>query len=199
MICGFFIVRFSKAEIHLFINSFNNNFFDIFFKHITILGDGICLPVFIIFMIWFRFRNGIYLLTVFLLSGFLVQLLKRSIFHDIARPTNFFGENGHIHLVKGVDQLCCNSFPSGHSATAFGFYLCFAIVSKRKWVKGAMLVLACLVAYSRVYLSQHFLVDIVAGSLIGTIIATVCYPWIYSLQGAWLDKDIKIIISKNSK
>ncbi len=199
VICGFFLVRFTKTEIHLWLNSYNSDFFDIFFKYLTNLGDGICLPVFLLIMVWYKYRNGLYLVIVFLLSGLFVQLLKRFVFHDIARPVHFFGDAVQLHLVKGVDQLCCNSFPSGHSATAFGFYLCFAIVSGKTWIKVAMFILACLVAYSRVYLSQHFLIDIFAGSLIGVITATACYPWIYSLKASWLDLNLKQIISKNTQ
>jgi membrane-associated phospholipid phosphatase len=183
----------------LFLNSYNTPYFDVFFKYLTNLGDGICLPFFLLLTIWYRLRDGLYLIVVFLLSGFLVQFLKRIVFSDIARPVKFFGDGAHIHFVQGVEQWCCNSFPSGHSATAFGFYLCFAIVSKHNWLKAAMLVLACLVAYSRVYLSQHFLIDIAAGSLIGVIVATACYPWIYSLKSNWLDKNLKTVIFKTPK
>lgn len=193
-VVGYFLITCSKSGIHLFINGFNTEGFDVFFKYLTILGDGICLPFFLLYMLTFRkFRDGLYLVVVFLISGFVVQFLKRIVFHDIARPIKYFGESVHLHLVNGVDQLCCNSFPSGHSATAFGFYLCFAIVSKNQAVKFAMLLLACCVAFSRVYLSQHFLIDIFAGSLIGVITATACYPWIYTLKGNWLDRNLKTI------
>jgi membrane-associated phospholipid phosphatase len=193
IISAVFLVHFTKADIHLFLNQHNSNFFDILFKYLTILGNGICLPVFLLIMVQKRFRDGLYLLIVFLLSGFFVQFLKLVVFRGVARPLKYFGDAVQLHLVNGVDQLCCNSFPSGHSATAFGFYLCFAIVSKNNCIKFLMLVLASLVAYSRVYLSQHFLIDIFAGSLLGVIVATTCYPWIYSLKGPWLEKNLKTI------
>lgn len=198
-ICGFSLIHFSKGEIHLWLNRFNSDFFDVFFKYLTNLGDGICLPAFLLIMIWYRFRNGLYLVVVFLLSGLLVQILKHFAFHDMDRPIKFFGDSVHLHLVDGVHQLCCNSFPSGHSATAFGFYLCFAIVSKSNLLKIAMFILACLVAYSRVYLSQHFLLDIFAGSLIGVVVATASYPWIYSMKGLWLDMNLKQILFRTAK
>jgi membrane-associated phospholipid phosphatase len=199
MVCGFFLVQFTKAETHIWLNSYNSSFFDIFFKYLTNLGDGISLPVLLLIAVWARFRDGVYLVVVFLLSGFFVQVLKRFVFPDMDRPTKFLGENVHLHLVDGVKQHCCHSFPSGHAATAFGFFLCFAMISKRNWIKGSMFVLACLVAYSRVYLSQHFLIDIFVGSLIGTIVATTCYSWIYTLNGAWMDTNLKTIIAKKPK
>jgi len=194
LVVGLILILFTKSEIHLFLNGFNSDFFDYFFKYITNLGDGICLPFFlIIILLVAKFRDGLYFTTVFLLAGFVVQLLKRTAFHDIVRPLRFFGDNVHLHLVNGVDQLYSNSFPSGHSATAFGFYLCFAIMIKNNLLKFSMLILACLVAFSRVYLSQHFLIDTFAGSLIGVITVLACHHWIYSIDGAWLDKNLKTI------
>lgn len=194
IILSYFLITYTKSGIHLFLNSYNSNSLDFFFRYLTTLGDGICLPFFLLFMLTFRtFRDGLYLVVVFLLSGFVVQVLKRFVFQDMMRPTRFFGDSVHLHLVNGVDQLCCNSFPSGHSATAFGFYLCFAIVSKNKAVKFAMLILACGVAFSRVYLSQHFLIDTFGGSLIGVITALACYQWIYALKGSWLDRNLRTI------
>lgn len=193
-IIGYFLLFFTKAQIHLSINKYHSDFFDIFFKYLTNLGDGIFLPVLLVILFLIaRFRDGIYLVTVFLIGGFLVQFLKRIVFHDIARPIKYFGETAHLHLANGVEHYLNQSFPSGHSASAFGFYLCIAIVSKNKWIKLSMFVLASLVAFSRVYLSQHFLIDIFAGSLIGTITAMACYHWIFSLKGSWLDKNLRTI------
>jgi hypothetical protein len=136
---------------------------------------------------------------VFLASGLLVQVFKRFIFYNVDRPMHYFSDIASFHWVEGVERLCCHSFPSGHSASAFGFYFCFAVVSKKKWLKFAMFVLACLVAFSRVYLSQHFITDIMAGSFLGLITAFALYPWIYSLKYSWLDKNIKSIIPGKSK
>jgi len=196
IMCGFFVIYFTKAEVHLWLNQYHSEFFDTFFKYITNLGDGIFLPLYIAIMLMIRFRHTILLVVVFLLSGLLVQVLKRLVFGDVARPLKYFGENNHLHLVNDIHQYCCNSFPSGHSATAFGMFFCFALVVKQNWLKFLMLIIAILVAYSRVYLSQHFLIDIMAGSFIGVITAIACYPWISSIHKDILDKNILIIARK---
>jgi membrane-associated phospholipid phosphatase len=46
-------------------------------------------------------------------------------------------------------------------------------------------VLACLTAFSRVYLSQHFIMDIYAGSIIGTLTAIGFYYLFYSREREW--------------
>jgi membrane-associated phospholipid phosphatase len=190
LIGTFFVVRFTKADIHLFINQFHSPFFDIFFKYLTYLGDGITLPLYLILMVMLRYRNAILLVIVFLISGLLVQILKRAFFSDVMRPVGFFKNIADLYLVPGVKQNCCNSFPSGHSATAFGIMVCFAISLKNNGLKFMVLILACLIAYSRMYLSQHFLIDIMVGSFIGTLTALICYLWINNWNATWLDRNI---------
>jgi membrane-associated phospholipid phosphatase len=198
IICGYFLIQFSKADVHIWLNQHHTAFFDVFFKYLTALGNGGFLPVFIFIMVMIKFRDAILLVVVFLLSGLVVQILKRFIFVDVARPAKYFEGVHQLYFVQNVDQLCCKSFPSGHSATAFGIFICFAFVTKKNWLKFLMLILACLVAYSRVYLSQHFLIDTMAGSFIGIITAIACYPWIYSLHKDWLNKNLLMISRKKN-
>ncbi len=62
-----------------------------------------------------------------------------------------------------------SSFPSGHAATAFAL----AWVLTRRWRRlgPAFFLLALLVSYSRLYLNRHFLSDVVAGAVIGLLVA----------------------------
>ena len=187
---------FTKAEIHIYLNKFHSPFFDVFFKYATNFGDGIVLPFFLIILLFIRFREAFLFLLVFLLSGLIVQLLKRTLFHDIVRPVEYFKGIYDLYLVPGVKQYHHNSFPSGHTATAFGYFICFAFLFKKQFPKLIMLFIACLIGYSRVYLSQHFLIDITIGSLIGVIGATVLSYYLKSLKYGWLDLNLRSIISK---
>lgn len=60
-----------------------------------------------------------------------------------------------------------NSFPSGHSTSAFCLFFCLCIISPKVWQKIFFFCLAILIGFSRVYLSQHFFEDIYVGSIIG--------------------------------
>jgi membrane-associated phospholipid phosphatase len=115
------------------------------------------------------------------------------------RPIKYFEATFDLHLVEGVQIYSSYSFPSGHSATIFALCLSLAIYSRRKFVKSSLFLLAVIVAYSRVYLSQHFLNDIVAGSFLGCIAAILMYFLLGKIDKVRLDKSIlNIIIQKNS-
>jgi membrane-associated phospholipid phosphatase len=62
-----------------------------------------------------------------------------------------------------------HSFPSGHTSTAFTLALLLAsIVKKNFWVY-FFPVIAFFVGYSRVYLAQHFVTDVLAGIFVGVV------------------------------
>jgi undecaprenyl-diphosphatase len=61
------------------------------------------------------------------------------------------------------------SFPSGHSAAAFAFATGVGNVLPRE--AAAFRALAALVAYSRVHTGVHYPGDVVAGALLGTVLA----------------------------
>lgn len=184
------ILLFSKASVHLFLNSYYNDFADFFFKYLTIFGDGIVIPFILIGMLFWRFRYAFFVLSVYAASGLFTQLLKRTFFVKAARPTKFFENIADLHLVPGVEQLSWKTFPSGHSTTAFAIMVCFALLTKNNLLKLVFFILAALIAYSRVYLSQHFLTDILAGSFIGVLTGLWLYQIIQPLKWAWLDKNL---------
>ena len=63
---------------------------------------------------------------------------------------------------------------------------------KRKWLELACAIAAILVAFSRIYLVQHFLADILGGAFIGLLIANLVL-WFnarYLQQMTVLDKGL---------
>jgi undecaprenyl-diphosphatase len=61
------------------------------------------------------------------------------------------------------------AFPSGHTAAAFGS----ALALGRIWPQGRVLwwTLAVLMGYSRIYVGHHYPLDVVAGAVVGVLLA----------------------------
>jgi len=179
------LILFNKPDIHLWINHFNSDFSDWLFRHITFLGDGLFIIIPAVVLLFFSLRHFIFLVVSYFSTGLFAQILKRVFFDDVTRPSRYFHDKASLHLVDGVELLSGRSFPSGHATSAFALFLCFALISSNRYIKLACFILACLVAFSRVYLSQHFLIDIYTGSMIGTLGATGFYLVFYHDERKW--------------
>jgi membrane-associated phospholipid phosphatase len=104
----------------------------------------------------------------------LAQLIKNFGFPREPRPAEYFSRMMNLlHTVSGVELSHWNSFPSGHTTSAFAFFALIAVWVKHPMLKFLCLLCAVTVAFSRMYLLQHFLVDVYVGSLLGTITAWV--------------------------
>jgi len=68
-----------------------------------------------------------------------------------------------------------NSFPSGHTTSAFALATVLVLIFRKQKIAIPCLIGATLVAYSRIYLAQHFLQDTIAGALIGTLFGMLSY------------------------
>ncbi|MFA6924639.1 MAG: glycosyltransferase family 39 protein [Bacteroidales bacterium] len=184
------IFSFDKATIHITINKFHNHFLDFFFKYITYLGNGYFAVLVVIFLLLLKFKNAIILGLSSAVSGIIVMISKQIIFSNSLRPLKYFAGTYKLYLINGVDVHSFYSFPSGHTATAFSVFMCIAIIYGRKYSKILMLLLAISVGYSRIYLSQHFMNDVLIGSAIGTFCALLfCYV-MEKPKNEWLDKSI---------
>ena len=114
----------------------------------------------------------------------IVSWLKHIVFSDFMRPAVILEEE-HLHFVRGLHINKKFSFPSGHTTAAFTYFFFFALTQKTNWLKILSLVTAVLVGASRIYLAQHFLEDVVVGSILGVTIATLGYMII---SERWLAK-----------
>jgi len=183
------ILTHNKAELHLISNNINSLFFDQFFRYATWLGDGVMIAIVGVVLLFVRFRYAIAFLIGSLVTAGIVNLFKKVLLDDMYRPSKYFElyESAQLHLIEGVKLHSLQSFPSGHTATAFSVFFFLALILKSKPLKFSMFLLAIIVAYSRVYISQHFLIDITAGSAIAVLIMFFTYLWMKSWNKEWLD------------
>ena len=169
-----------KLELHLMLNGYHNSFLDTFFTYYTQLAEWPLYVLALLPLCWKKIRFTGFFALCELTAGALLQILKHTI--DMERPVCAF-ENCKdmvLPLVEGINMHHSNSFPSGHSSTFFVFCTCCALLLTLRYLQLnrktgllwgasllALLFMAALGAYSRVYLSQHFLADICMGSVIG--------------------------------
>ena len=173
-----------KPELHLMLNSFHSGVLDFFFKFYTLMAEWPLYVLAFLPSLWKRNKMTLFFAMCELTGGTILQILKHTICNP--RPVSVFEDYPDLvlPLVQGVDMHHSNSFPSGHASTFFMFCTCSVIVlayffSRKDALKTlknqilfdvalvALLVLAAMGAYSRVYLSQHFLSDVCVGSIIG--------------------------------
>jgi membrane-associated phospholipid phosphatase len=173
---GVILLSFSKAEIHLTINQYHSVFFNWFFRFMTFLG-GWGVVFLAVALLLTKVRNGLIFLSGTLITTLFVQGLKHLVFSGVLRPAAYFQHLHQLYLVPGVVVHFYDSFPSGHTASAFGYFIILIFLSKKSWLKVVWLLLACLIGFSRIYLSQHFLIDVEFGSLVGVISMTIPILW----------------------
>lgn len=161
------LMREEKGSLELWINSYHNIPADLFFKNITNLGDGLVLVIPILALLFVRYSHSILLAWAALIHSLVMVVCKKILFHGIPRPAEYLADIP-FYKVPGVSVHHWNSFPSGHTATAFTLACVLAMIySKKGWTQVYILVAAMLVGFSRVYLMQHFFMDVLAGSLVG--------------------------------
>ena len=190
-LCMLLVIFYDKLLLHLLINDLNNGLCDVFFKYFTHVGDGLFAILFLFGLGFFiKLRYTILGITAFIISGIGSQLLK-NMFGSTLRPASFFNPNV-LHFVDGVKINYMNSFPSGHTATAFAFFIFLSFVDNRKINHFFYAIAACLVAYSRIYLSQHFLIDVVYGSILGTASFFIAYKLVNKMNYKLLEMQFEV-------
>ncbi len=182
----------SPAQGVISINSIHSPFLDFFFVSITNLGSGIIMIPCVILLCFRSIYLGIGLVASGIFEGLVVSLCKRVLFPDAGRPMSMLDES-LVHFVSNVNIHKTMSFPSGHTVTIFGVCIFLALSLKNKYVTIALILFSSLVAISRVYLLQHFVMDIAVGSLIGTIIGVSVYHTIEQMKKPrWMTQRFEI-------
>lgn len=187
-LCFLLLLVSGNEAVTVWVNQHHHPLLDQGLSQITLLGDWI-LYVVVILAGWRSSRRhaavGILALAV---SGLLVALLKHQVFPERQRPSATLAA-GRIRAVPDVPLHRNNSFPSGHTATAFTGFCCLAFFTRKTAIQALFALAAGLVAYSRMYLGQHFLNDVLAGAAIGTAVA-LAIDWIFQMwQPRWLNPE----------
>jgi len=161
------------GNINLFL-MLNNNLgvlADWFFRYYTNGGDGLVWIAVLLITVFVLKRKDVFplLISSFILVTLFTQICKYVIVPDEPRPIKAIANTSLIHTVPGVELHTISSFPSGHTAAAFAVYLLFCLLLAQSFWVYVGLILALFVGYSRIYLAQHFPLDVGAGMIVAVI------------------------------
>jgi membrane-associated phospholipid phosphatase len=158
-----------RETLFLFLNTDLGKIGDFVFDTFSDMAEGWnWIPYFIIFYGRYK-KDAVLILLNFLISTLLTQIPKIFIWDTVSRPMASGIPHDQIHTVDGVVMHMWNSFPSGHTATAFTFFLLTVYFFPKKFVLilGALFAIGC--GYSRIYLAQHFPLDVAGGMIVAII------------------------------
>lgn len=173
--CTVFLLFNGKETAFLSPDSYHPFYLNVFFINYTFMGDGIfaiCL-IAIMFFYFKRKQLGFALLYSFLISGVSAQIIK-NLFNSPG-PKLYFEAGTYLNFVNDFSLSGNSGFPSGHTATAFAIATVLVLMMKNKNGQLLILMAAVLVGYSRIYLAQHFLLDVIIGALIGTASGVISF------------------------
>ncbi len=167
-------------ELFLYLNGLGTSTWDGFWMFMTKTRNSAPLYILLLYLSYKQFgwkKTGIILVAVALLITCTDQLsnfFKYGI--GRLRPCHDEEVSQAMRLVK---SYCGGKFSyfSAHAANSFGPAAFFAVLfrNKVKYIGIVLMVWACLVAYSRVYIGVHYPLDILTGAFVGML-----FGWVFA-------------------
>tara|TARA_B100000795_G_C22794207_1_gene438513 strand:+ start:1421 stop:2047 length:627 start_codon:yes stop_codon:yes gene_type:complete len=178
LLIGFTFLAFNqKIDLQIKVNQYTSDSLDIIFLFITRLAEAwFTVPILIYFLIkdW---KKAIFIGICYGLTALIAIIIKYYAFDINSRPFGFssLDKFNNYHWIQNYKMPIYNSFPSGHTTTAFTFAFILSLINKNKWLSIPFVLIAGLVGFSRIFLSFHFLIDVVAGAIIGGVTSFLLY------------------------
>ena len=161
------------------IQSVANPVFDAFFTFVTHLGDGgyLWIATAIIMLFFKKTRKCGIMLGIVLILGTLVGNITLK--NIIARPRPFVQNPDMLNnlLISAPHGYSC---PSGHTLSSIECAVVIFLNNKKLGIPA--LIVAVLIAFSRMYLYVHFFTDILLGTIIGIGLAYLVYYTVNKIE-----------------
>jgi membrane-associated phospholipid phosphatase len=183
----------------LYLNDLRREPFNTFFKFATLLGEVHAYVFFGVAALFWRYRFTVLVALTGLITLPVVHVFKA--FFGSDRPITFLKNLGLADAVVTVPGVVLNvgqtSLPSGHTMAAFALFGLLAMMLERKQQHWGLLfaALAAVTGVSRVFLVQHFLIDILVGAALGLAVSWFVL-WLGKMpffqKRKWLEKSLTI-------
>jgi len=120
-------------------------------------------------------KKAIFVGETLLVSGFITLALKKTVNRD--RPFETYSDIEQATTATG------SSFPSGHASLAFATATSLSMAYTKWYIIAPSFAWASAVSYSRMALGVHYPSDVLAGAIIGSGSAYLCYK-----LNKWINK-----------
>ena len=201
---GLALLYMPKGELHLLLCDRHTHARDIFYRYYTQVAEWFPYIVCIALLLFSRIGEGVFASACMLGSALVTQICKH--FVNAPRPVTWFATNMpdvSLPVTEGVRMNEWYSFPSGHTTSFFAlaFVLCIlatkslsaqrsvseTVCQRKRSISVAVQLLlfsaAALGGYSRIYLSQHFAADVLAGIIVGVFVTMLCWTIFRRFEG----------------
>lgn len=168
-----------ERDLFLLLNGSESPFLDDWMW--TVSGRFVWIPLFLVILFLFFYKTprkqallvSLFIILVFVASDQFSSGLCKPFFERY-RPTHHPDFKELVDIVNGY-RGGRYGFISGHATNSFGLAVFLSLLFRNRAVTLTTLSWAALNSYTRVYLGVHFVSDILAGMLAGTLLAFLLY------------------------
>jgi len=172
---------FDQSVVLFFSQNVGHPTIDIIMQYVTESGDVFNMLMFgiVVLIIPKTRRIGITLMILIVISTLLTGYIKCGVDRD--RPDFAYeGVDFPVTISRDTFALFCEggfdaSYPSGHAARSMIFAIVLGYALSERFPRGAylMFLYPAFVSLSRIYVLQHYPMDIIGGAVIGIMLAGV--------------------------
>ena len=172
---------FDQSIVLFFSQNVGNPTVDIIMQYVTESGDVFNMLIFgiVVLVIPRTRRIGITLMILIVISTLLTGYIKCGVDRD--RPDfEYEGVEFPVTLSRDTFALFCEggfdaSYPSGHAARSMIFAIILGYALSERFPRGAylMFLYPIMISLSRIYVLQHYPMDVIGGIVIGMMLAGV--------------------------
>lgn len=172
---------FDQGVILFFSEHVGNSTLDLIMQSITESGEALWMLGFAIFVLIIpkTRRVGITLMILIVISTLLTGYVKCGVDRD--RPDFEYGAvEFPVPVSKDTFALFCEggfdaSYPSGHAARSMVFAIILGYALSERFPRGAylMFLYPLLISLSRLYVLEHYPMDVIGGTIVGVMLAGV--------------------------
>lgn len=141
------------------------NYFKELPRDLTVFGGFYFLLVLSLILISLKSYDLFYKILFGVVSTYVIAFIIR-IFYFKDRPN----KEQYTNLITKIDA---SSFPSVHSARAVFTALVLSSFFANNYLTAIFIIVALLTCYSRILIKKHFLIDVIAGIILGIILYVI--------------------------